>query len=538
MKNNYMKTIKKPYVIRDIWLPSYILENKDVNDFEKLILGVISMYQKGCFLSNQEFAEIFSVSKRYIIKVIQSLIKKEFIKKTNKNGIRYLRINKEKFDIGKHALSKFTGVRVPVLILSSKRLTSFEKMLLADIISVGVYYFSKSQIKERYNKKSDSTIKKSIRKLINLNLIEDLGVKIGRRNLRAITYAELYQKLYGNILQGKSYVSTSNMNIHFQDADGSDLGINQSGLEQNRPPKRTISPPKVNNIAPHIDNNIDNNIEDPASKFFRSATLREKISRGTPCERIYNQSGESNFYYRLFNSNFCGNSELLSDIKVNSGDTVSTPSDLKTPQKGERLLPQPFTNITANGETHSQPLDNKTQDKQVSPSSPYFSDINTVFAPIDLEKQYKGETLTSQPCSDINTKNGETQYLSPENSNTVSTRCLNNTVNSDTVSFSDLTEIPYDESIGLEKKTKKKSAVDKYEKLLQWSEKRRKALGYKNYRFVNRVKQYGAMKKAKDAGYTPKDLQERWLELEQDPYWLEKGFDWHAVVSTFDERPL
>lgn len=71
--------------------------------------------------------------------------------------------------------------------------------------------------------------------------------------------------------------------------------------------------------------------------------------------------------------------------------------------------------------------------------------------------------------------------------------------------------------------------LEKYEALLQWSEKRR------GFKFVNRVKQYSAFKKARLADISQSRLKSRWQQLEGDT-WRTKGFDWVDVVSSFDKE--
>ena len=68
----------------------------------------------------------------------------------------------------------------------------------------------------------------------------------------------------------------------------------------------------------------------------------------------------------------------------------------------------------------------------------------------------------------------------------------------------------------------------KYEELLQWAEKRR------GFKFVNRIKQYAALKKAKGLDISISRLKERWIQLEGENW--RDGFDWSGVVSSFDKK--
>ena len=74
----------------------------------------------------------------------------------------------------------------------------------------------------------------------------------------------------------------------------------------------------------------------------------------------------------------------------------------------------------------------------------------------------------------------------------------------------------------------RKAENEKYESLCKWAENR------SGVNFVNRVKQYSALKKAKLAGISITRLENRWEELEGET-WRE-GFDWTSVVSSFDKK--
>lgn len=69
-----------------------------------------------------------------------------------------------------------------------------------------------------------------------------------------------------------------------------------------------------------------------------------------------------------------------------------------------------------------------------------------------------------------------------------------------------------------------------YEKALGWAENRT------GRKFINRVKQYTALKKARAVGITGPQLTERWEELESKPFHEENGLDWCMVVSSFDRK--
>lgn len=81
-----------------------------------------------------------------------------------------------------------------------------------------------------------------------------------------------------------------------------------------------------------------------------------------------------------------------------------------------------------------------------------------------------------------------------------------------------------------EKPTNKEKARDTYEPLLRWAESEH------DRKFVNRVKQYTALKQAKGVGLKSVELKERWEEMEGQTFWRDKGFDWTHVVSSFNRK--
>lgn len=93
----------------------------------------------------------------------------------------------------------------------------------------------------------------------------------------------------------------------------------------------------------------------------------------------------------------------------------------------------------------------------------------------------------------------------------------------------------HEESIDLEtgetSKPKEKAGVlPAYKELVEWAEKRR------GFKFVSVVKQYKAFKEAKTFGLNPPDLKKRWLDLEADKFYADKGFDWTTVVYSFNRK--
>ena len=67
--------------------------------------------------------------------------------------------------------------------------------------------------------------------------------------------------------------------------------------------------------------------------------------------------------------------------------------------------------------------------------------------------------------------------------------------------------------------------------LLDWAVKRRER------GFNSRVTQFRAMKAMKENGYTPNQIKDRWIELENDKFWQDK-LDFSTVAKSFDKKPL
>ncbi len=94
----------------------------------------------------------------------------------------------------------------------------------------------------------------------------------------------------------------------------------------------------------------------------------------------------------------------------------------------------------------------------------------------------------------------------------------------------------YDESIDLDtgeaiKPKERAGVLPAYKELVEWSEKRR------GFKFISIPKQYKAFKEAKTFGLMPSDLKNRWLDIEGDKFYTEKGFDWTTVVYSFNKKP-
>ncbi len=89
-----------------------------------------------------------------------------------------------------------------------------------------------------------------------------------------------------------------------------------------------------------------------------------------------------------------------------------------------------------------------------------------------------------------------------------------------------------EEGVEVKKTGYTKAALEAYKKMVAWAEAER------GFPFLKGdiLKQYKAFKIAKDNGLKSGQLQERWLEMAEDKFWGEKGFDWMNVVASFNKK--
>jgi len=95
----------------------------------------------------------------------------------------------------------------------------------------------------------------------------------------------------------------------------------------------------------------------------------------------------------------------------------------------------------------------------------------------------------------------------------------------------------YEDVIDLESNERavpKSNTSSKVRELVDWAVNRR------GRKFISYPKQYKAINQLKnsDQNITPDDIKVRWVEMEQDPFWKEKGFDFMSVMSSFERKPL
>lgn len=99
--------------------------------------------------------------------------------------------------------------------------------------------------------------------------------------------------------------------------------------------------------------------------------------------------------------------------------------------------------------------------------------------------------------------------------------------------FSDTGEAQIDAETGeAAVEVKKTKATDKYWEMINWSTDRRGSPFLKQ----TIKKQFKAFSVAKDNKISPVDLKDRWIKMESDKFWIEKGFDWMDVVLSFNKK--
>lgn len=67
-------------------------------------------------------------------------------------------------------------------------------------------------------------------------------------------------------------------------------------------------------------------------------------------------------------------------------------------------------------------------------------------------------------------------------------------------------------------------------KIMLWAEKQ------KGKQFTNRGKQMEHLSKAFKAGYTAKEISQKWLDMSEEEFWLKNGFDFKNVATELDRK--
>lgn len=80
------------------------------------------------------------------------------------------------------------------------------------------------------------------------------------------------------------------------------------------------------------------------------------------------------------------------------------------------------------------------------------------------------------------------------------------------------------------KPREEKKVKETYLSLLNWAAQRR------NLKFTDPKKQFKAFSMLEQAEITRGKAMERWIEMENDPYWDENGFDWFNVAQSFNRK--
>lgn len=139
----------------------------------------------------------------------------------------------------------------------------------------------------------------------------------------------------------------------------------------------------------------------------------------------------------------------------------------------------------------------------------YTQERNTLYI-----KENKAYTLDSSAGTPLGTESVPTRTRS----------LVQNSIDRDTANAVFVSE----EGEPTRSRGEKKAGNAKYEDLCKWAE------GRAGRKFVHRVKQYAALKRAKGAEISITRLKERWTEMEGDTW--RDGLDWGTVVSSFDKK--
>ncbi len=87
-----------------------------------------------------------------------------------------------------------------------------------------------------------------------------------------------------------------------------------------------------------------------------------------------------------------------------------------------------------------------------------------------------------------------------------------------------------------QQKKKKPNILSGYRELLSWAEEERSKKSGKLFRFAQPLIQFKWMKNIKEAGYEPDDVKEMWLKMQNNPFWVDRGFDFLEVSKELDKQ--
>lgn len=96
--------------------------------------------------------------------------------------------------------------------------------------------------------------------------------------------------------------------------------------------------------------------------------------------------------------------------------------------------------------------------------------------------------------------------------------------------MSDSYETVVDLETGEMQEDKKPAIKKKMDELIKWAE------NHRGFKFVNYPKQRSALKKMREAGISPRQIRDRWIQMALDEYWKDKGFDFMNVCTSFDRK--
>ena len=168
-------------------IPSYILNDSRLDPTKKILLSYIislSKTEKGCYVSNKRFGKLLNINPDGASKQISMLKRLGYIetKRFYKNSKEYRYIKVLNFSNDKNNKQINIFINIPYSVLFDVNLSSTQKLLLSDIISLLTLpegcYKSNNDLGKLIGIGSGG-ISKQIKKLVEINYIRTQEIKIG-----------------------------------------------------------------------------------------------------------------------------------------------------------------------------------------------------------------------------------------------------------------------------------------------------------------------------------------------------------------------
>ena len=168
-------------------IPSYILNDSRLDPTKKILLSYIislSKTEKGCYVSNKRFGKLLNINPDGASKQISMLKRLGYIetKRFYKNSKEYRYIKVLNFSNDKNNKQINIFINIPYSVLFDVNLSSTQKLLLSEIISLLTLpegcYKSNNDFGKLIGIGSGG-ISKQIKKLVEINYIRTQEIKIG-----------------------------------------------------------------------------------------------------------------------------------------------------------------------------------------------------------------------------------------------------------------------------------------------------------------------------------------------------------------------